>query len=101
MQCVTKMLALSSLSPLPFFRPQQWKHFLATKQMAETNIFPKLSYMWKPRIYVGYKKATSWKDWRGGVEGGRRRKGQEVENNSESSSNTALRSLKSITGAFG
>lgn len=45
--------------------------------MAEISIFPKSSYMWKPRIYVRYEKAASrrnegvgMKEEGGGKDGG-------------------------------
>lgn len=69
--------------------------------MAEISIFPKLSYMWKPRICVRYKKATSRRNEGVGMkeEGGGKDRGWRV--TLESSSGPTPQNLKSITGASG
>lgn len=69
--------------------------------MAEISIFPKSSYMWKPRIYVRYEKAASRRNEGVGMkeEGGGKDGGWRV--TLESSSDPAPLNLKSITGAFG
>lgn len=69
--------------------------------MAEISIFPKSSYMWKPRIYVRYEKATSRRNEGVGMkeEGGGKDRGWRV--TLESSSGPAPQNLKSITGASG
>lgn len=50
------------------------------KQMAEISIFPKYSYMWKPRIYVRYEKTASRRNEGVGMkeEGGGKDRGRRV-----------------------